>query len=402
MSSVRGEQLRVPPGPGLSRTFEGIRCGKTQRDSHMAFVIPAYSKGQVNAAGDFLARSKLAGPITIDWLDQVDHATAVLNNWRAAHLYPINTFQATLRKRLKDLDNSALVGQRLKRTPSILAKLRRAGGMQLARMQDIGGLRAVVTNIEKVRLLESQYRAGGLQHELATSRDYIASPKSDGYRSVHLVFKYRNNKRADYDGLRIELQLRTRRQHEWATAVETTSTFLRQALKAGQGDEGWREFFLACSAAIAHMEGQPRPPGFEESTERDVVELVRLSEARLNALALLRGFSIAAEGIHRAKGSGRYHLVELNSESRTVNITPFATVRLSEAEAAYAVAEKRASEGAPIDVVLVSAGSIENMQRAYPNYFFDTEGFVSNIGRLINWEPATLQWSERGPNRDLK
>ena len=368
----------------------------------MAFVSPEYTRGQVNAAGQLLARGPAVEPL--DFLADFEakqRAIAVLNNWRASHLYPINTFQATLRKRLKWLDKKALVGQRLKRTPSILAKLRKSDGMQLARMQDIGGLRAVLASIEKVRELEGMYRAGGLQHELAPSKDYIAEPKGDGYRSIHLVFKYRNSKAPQYDGLRLELQIRTRLQHEWATAVETASAFLNQALKAGQGDEEWRDFFVACSAAIAHTEGQPLPPGYEGTTLRDVVELVRVAEARLSALSRLRGYSIAAEGIVRAKGQGRYHLVELNTELRTVNITPYPTARLFEAEAAYATAERKVAEGAPIDVVLVAAGPIENMKRAYPNYFLDAQGFVSKIGKMIGWVPTTMQWTERGPHLNV-
>lgn len=363
----------------------------------MAFVTPNYSRGQVNAAGELLSRSPV-GPEDFTSYEKIDHAVDVFNNWRAAHLYPINTFQATLRNRLKRVDKKALVGQRLKRSPSILAKLRKTEGMQLARMQDIGGLRAVVSSIDKVRQLEKLYRAGGLQHDLASSKDYINEPKADGYRSVHLVFKYKNAKAPRYDGLRLELQIRTRRQHEWATAVETASTFLRQSLKAGQGDDAWKEFFVTCSAAICNIEEQPLPPGFQGTAHRDVVALMKVAEARLSALSRLRGFSIAAEGIHRAKGQGRYHLVELNTEKLTVNITPYPTARLSEAEAAYARAEKRAQDGEPIDVVLVAAGSIEKMKRAYPNYFLDTQGFVSKIGKLIDWVPSSQPWTEWGPH----
>ncbi len=43
--------------------------------------------------------------------------------------------------------------------------------------------------------------------------------------------------------LLIELQLRTRLQHEWATAVETMGTFLQSSLKSSQGPEEWLDFF---------------------------------------------------------------------------------------------------------------------------------------------------------------
>lgn len=141
----------------------------------------------------------------------------------------------------------------------------------------------------------------------------------------------------------------------------------------------------------------PLPPGFVGLTSEEIVALVKANEAKLNALARLRGFSIATEGIYRGKGSGTYHLVELNTVERRVSITPYATARLADAEAAYADAEKRAQEGEPIDVVLIAAGSVEAMRRAYPNYFLDAQGFVSNIGKLIDWVPRSESWTEWGP-----
>lgn len=104
----------------------------------MTWPTPKYSRNQVSKAGDLLSVID-AGDGDISDLDAWIHAYEILANWRACHGYPINTFQATLRTRLKKIDEKALVAQRLKRTPSILNKLRRFKGMNLARMQDIGG-----------------------------------------------------------------------------------------------------------------------------------------------------------------------------------------------------------------------------------------------------------------------
>lgn len=79
---------------------------------------------------------------------------------------------------------------------------------------------------------------------------------------------------------------------------------------------------------------------------------------------------------------------------RKVTIETFPTARLDEAEIAYADAEKRAQEGAPLDVVLIAGGSIDAMKRAYSNYFLDAQGFVSHIGKLIDWVPRSESWTE--------
>lgn len=116
----------------------------------MVFPQPEHSRGQVNHAGKILrAYAQSTDAVPIEQLDEYNWAYDVLSNWRACHNYPINTFQATLRSRLRTIDKHATVAQRLKRFPSIVLKLQRFQGMELARMQDIGGLRAILGDIKR-------------------------------------------------------------------------------------------------------------------------------------------------------------------------------------------------------------------------------------------------------------
>lgn len=203
----------------------------------MSWAKPKFSKNKVNKAGNIMKASNSS-------LSDKEWAEDVLTNWRASHSYPINTFQSTLRDKLKNIDADALVAQRLKRSPSIISKLRRSQDMNLARMQDIAGLRAVVEDIEKVRLLESSYLKSRFKHEKVGHKDYIECPKPTGYRGVHLIYKYCNSSVPEYDGLRLEIQIRTKLQHIWATAVETMGTFLSQALKSSEGPDEWLDFLV--------------------------------------------------------------------------------------------------------------------------------------------------------------
>jgi len=116
----------------------------------MAFAIPTASKKAINRAGKILIDEHSS---------QKDRAQAValIAHWRSCHAYPVNTFQATLRGRVKKICDGALVAQRLKRIPSMEAKLKLIPGMQLSRMQDIGGLRAVVDTINQVKKLQERY-----------------------------------------------------------------------------------------------------------------------------------------------------------------------------------------------------------------------------------------------------
>ena len=91
--------------------------------------------------------------------------------------------------------------------------------MNLARMQDIGGLRAVVESVSVAERVRTDYLKSQFAHELVADTDYIAKPKASGYRGFHLVYKYSGRDTDAYDGLQVELQIRTKVQHAWATAV---------------------------------------------------------------------------------------------------------------------------------------------------------------------------------------
>lgn len=338
--------------------------------------IVNFSNGTINKVGKILSK-KNPGQIEKTW------ALDILNKWRTYHAYPINTFQATLRTKLRGFPDNPIVAQRLKRAPTIIDKLQRFPDMQLARMQDIGGIRAIVNSIKSVRELEKVYKKTKFGHELQSSKDYINAPKKSGYRGVHLVYKYKNARVSQYDGLLIELQIRTKLQHTWATTVETIGTILGDALKSSQGDKKWLNFLALTSAAFAKIEKTAEVPGFEKMTKTEIFKAVAKAEEELGALHKMDGFVAAADLIQK-KGTGwYYHLIVLNSLERKYQITSFPKGKLSLAAREYAKAEKRIAQGEKIDAVLVSAGPLKSLHRAYPNYFLDTKDFVQVVKTQI-------------------
>lgn len=108
------------------------------------------------------------------------------------------------------------VSQRLKRTPTIIAKLRRGPHMELGRMADIGGCRAVLQDLDELARVRERYER--IPNRVVRTKDYIEKPKPDGYRAVHIYVRY--------DARLVEVRLRTRVQHEWAYTVETIAARL--------------------------------------------------------------------------------------------------------------------------------------------------------------------------------
>lgn len=313
-------------------------------------------------------------------------ATEVLNKWRACHAYPINTFQSTLRDKTGSFAG-AIVAQRLKRATTIIGKLDRMQNrrLTLANMQDIGGVRAVLKTVEDVEKLRDIYLKSNLTHTLEHIDDYISRPKPDGYRGIHLIYRYNLNRPPSrkWNGLLIEMQLRTELQHYWATAVEVTGTILNEPFKfGGTGQPEWRDFFKLVSSAFAMIEKRPVVGGYENLTISELFDTVKKKEKALDALQKMeyysRGLSFIQE---QGSRKNKYHILTLDLENKTLTVSSFTELNVARASEAYAGVEK--SQSGKSDTVLVSTAKSDDLRKAYPNYFLDVSGFTRKVGEMI-------------------
>ena len=222
----------------------------------MEWITPQYSRQEVDDAGHELANRYLH-----PYSPSIQDALAIANNWRSSHAFPLNTMQVYLRRKANQIESTSLVAQRVKRLSSIEeSKLSRFSWLKFSEMQDVGGCRAIVRSVSHVEKLVKVYRHSNIKHTLIDEDDYIRRPKNSGYRGVHLIYRYRSDRKATYNDLKIEIQIRSTLQHVWATAVETVGTFTRQALKSSQGEDDWLRFFALMSTYLAIKEGSPIVP----------------------------------------------------------------------------------------------------------------------------------------------
>jgi ppGpp synthetase/RelA/SpoT-type nucleotidyltranferase len=105
-------------------------------------------------------------------------------------------------------------------------------------------------------------------------RDYIEEPKDDGYRAVHVIVRHRDRK--------IEVQLRTQTQHEWAYTVESVAARIGLDIKSGGGPAPVRDWFAAVSEAMAIEE-------HGDTVGRELIE--KVSTLRSEATPYLQGRS---------------------------------------------------------------------------------------------------------------
>lgn len=166
-------------------------------------------------------------------------AYEVLVAYRASHAYPLVTANNGLRSMIRTEHCQVEVSQRLKRVPTILEKLVREPTLPLSSMQDIGGCRAILNSVDEVRRVEQRIPRN---RPPVGYSDYISTPRSSGYRGVHIV--------VDCAGRRIEIQLRTRVMHDWAITVERLSWRTRHNLKT-DGDHPVQRRLAVISRAMA-------------------------------------------------------------------------------------------------------------------------------------------------------
>lgn len=362
----------------------------------MAWAEPQYRADELNKAGKILVRSEREdwqSWTEEDWT-QYENAIVIVNNWRSSHAYPLNTFQVGLRKVGRRFEKDVLVAQRIKRLSSIRHKLDRFPKMKLSQMQDLGGCRAIFRNIESVaRTCDYYTDESSMKHELVSLDDYVGEPKASGYRGIHLVYRYFSDKgKTAYNGLKIELQLRSQFQHAWATAVETVGMFSGQALKSSIGDEDWKRFFSLMGSAIAMREGCPLVPETPK-VGKDLREEVREHANRLKVAERLDGYRSAMHNISTASQDAFFFLMQLDPKASQLSVRGFKRNQADLAEEEYAKAEKLSKENRATDAVLVSVESVNALSKAYPNYFADTGLFSSLMKQTIAGKRRPLELS---------
>lgn len=335
----------------------------------MPWIELQHSKKAVRRSGDCLSSDSF----------NIDKSYEVLENWRSSHAYPIQSMLGYFRKKAFEVEPKSIVARRLKRTPSIISKLKREKGMKLDRMEDIGGCRVVVLTRKQVYQVRDAIVNGRTRNTLRRERDYIKQPKNSGYRGIHLVYRY-NGQKKQYSTHSIELQIRSKVQHSWATAVEVVGTFTGQSLKASQGTDEWLKFFKLASIAFEEIESKGL---VKNANTAERLELIKYIE-KLGVLHKLRAFVVSTKhlGVDK-KNRNDYFLLVLEVDKSNIKVMRFSQSNIDAATKEYAKLEKEFENNSKKDVVLVSAESVHGLKKAYPNYFADTTEFSKNIERIV-------------------
>ena len=322
-----------------------------------------FSKKQIRRAGDNLAAGSLSGTDKLEALQIVGH-------WRAAHIEPLRKTLSMLEE-VCGQDESTILVSRLKRIDTIINKLSRPGyNFILTTLRDIAGCRLIVQTDDDVRRIAGAIQATGQCREV---KDYMQQPKQSGYRGIHLVCRH-NAESYGYEKLDVEVQVRSRMQHDWATAVEVYDMITEANLKFDNGSQDQKRYFQLASALMSN----------DVDDEASAVEELKALDKKLHVLPVLREAMDSMYVIYDKDGDINRSdscLITVDVGVQQINLKVFSSDEENAAADEYTELESVEQEG--LVYLLARAGSLEDLCRAYPNYYSDISEFVNWLNDCI-------------------
>lgn len=314
------------------------------------------SNTRINKIGENIAAR--GGIITPEELEQ-------LQEFRTSFSKPlVNVFNIT-RELADKVNQSSILAFRLKRIDTIINKLSREKEMDLSRMGDIGGIRCIFYNEAEVykakALIENTFESGG------KTRDYIKEIHRDiGYKSVHMYVKDPISQK------RIEIQLRTRNHHNWATLIEITDLLYDLRLKE-LGFESNEKFgkFHALMSSDKELSKVEAELVYDVLDKYNFISVLSKTFRKNNAEVKKRWSS--------EEKNNSYFLIEA-SKKDIPTLKSFKT--FEEAEHAYF---EKYKENSSAEIVLTSIKkpNFKQISVAYANYILSYHTFTSDIRPII-------------------
>lgn len=324
-----------------------------------------------------------------------EDALNTLSWWRESHQDALDMAFIILQKETQQFDSKATFAKRLKRAPSIIEKLSRfSKGKETSKLdslQDIGGCRVIVDNVKTVKKISQRLNEN---YAYRLKNDYIKTPKSNGYKSIHLVGKIK-----DFDNTKsIEFQIRTRIQHYWATTLEIFDLFNKTSLKTGESNYYWETFWKDISDLFDIFENNSRlhSSGKSSIADKFLNDYLSIKNYEIDKkmhniymldkkLKIQRKLSLYKKSLQHTEKliklndlSNSYSLItikEIDKVKYSLEIKIYPKKDLEQANKDYLDEEKKFFNHKNFVTALVSTSSMGDIKDAYPNYFADSEQF---------------------------
>ncbi|ELY2717817.1 RelA/SpoT domain-containing protein [Cronobacter sakazakii] len=355
-----------------------------------------YSKSQIDKAAQ-LVRHGCNGA-------EREEAIAIIQNFRELHLYPLMLIKNHLARASVRVDKKIIVARRLKRLSTIIDKLERSsldGGkttnsIKMTRMQDIGGCRAIVKNIEQLKLLRDRLIKSRSVHKVIRESNYL-TPKESGYGGIHLIYSCFDGSedKFPWKKTKIEVQLRTELQHAWATSLEIIDTLENIKLKtSNEGHTEWRRFFYIAGCLVAHDERACiLSKDKVEEYQKELSTLESELDVRKKLASYVFSLSVTSDDklIKKLPKNYRGHFlvtmkrepVDPDNKDKIRFAVALEAFKIKEADEALEALKRDDADPEVLIAVLLATDNIKSLKKAYPNYLGSTSQFDKFLNKHI-------------------
>ncbi len=327
------------------------------------------SKRKIDLIGDKLKRNEALKPTEFH----------MLLEWRDGFSGTLDYYYAKLKSQIPH-EETVAIARRLKRIESIQIKLERFPTMRLSTLQDIAGLRVILNDALALDRAYTKIRGLTSRNLLKRFDDYHHKPKEDGYRGMHLIYQNESSKL-------VEIQLRTKLEHIWATAVETYGQLQNTSFKTGEGDYDWKVFFKLLSSYFAIKEKCSPLSEHLKLSEKQILTKLKKSIKTLNVIeklnATTNSIKVIINKYNDTGRTGKYALLELDLKQNTTHIEIFNKKDVSKAIEIYTNKELRFKENKSKNIVFVNIENLEEIQKSYPNYFLNTQYLLEILSKIV-------------------
>lgn len=262
------------------------------------------------------------------------------------------------------VQRSAIIAFRLKRITTIINKVIRKPKMQLNRMWDIAGIRIIFDDEAAARrmvsLIIDKYKVRG------EIRNYFDNPKKIGYKAFHIYIT------EPISGKVIEIQIRTKNVHNWATLVEITDYLYDTRLKeiGYESNIEWGRFHQLVSS---NKDLEEDEANFLYKTLDKYDFISRLADT------FRKNSSVVKKQWQNVSPRDKYFLIELSSDS-VPKLSSYNDYEKAEVD--YFEAYKK-DEGALIVLTSIHKPSFEQISIAYANYILSYHKFILDVQQIL-------------------
>lgn len=292
-----------------------------------------------------------------------------LQEYRQTFQEPISNVFNFILGIARKIDKQSIVTYRIKRIDTIVEKLRRFyenpnGKMSLSRMWDIAGCRCILNTVDKEKLYKLLEKIKKEYGDECKVKDYILNQKDSGYRSIHIYVKDHQTQKP------VEIQIRNKVQHNWATLVEIVDLLYGTKNKEYGAVSRLGRFLYLYSKA-------------EDLTKEEFAEMLKI-ERKVKVFekmskVLTRNYLNIRRQWLKQKTKGSYFVIAANKKGS--EILSFPTFK--EAETAY-YEKYLANSDSNIVLTHLRMPDFNQISIAYSNYVLAMHAFFDDYRALVS------------------